>query len=90
MQAGKNAKANGQMGTAFHDLSEGLGFIYSLRSTHNPTTGQPYFNSAETEAMINSITGAPNGLWDVTAGSLDAISDTIANRFGFTVTQAAD
>jgi hypothetical protein len=43
LQAGKRALEDGKMGTAFHDLSEGYGFIYSLRFTHNPETNAPYF-----------------------------------------------
>jgi len=31
----------------------------------------------------------PNGLWDVTPSTLDAISEQIASRFSFTVAQAA-
>ncbi len=91
LQAGKNAINNGNMGTAFHDLSEGYGFIYSLRFTHNPETGNPYFSATEVSGFLGSLmAGGANGFWDLTPATIDQISNTIAGRFNFTVAQAAN
>ncbi|WP_243641604.1 DUF4856 domain-containing protein [Maribacter algicola] len=78
-------------GTAFHDLSEGYGFIYSLQFTKNPSTNAPYFSASEVDAMIEDLLDdGPNGLWDVEITTLDAISETISQRFEFTLEQAAE
>lgn len=77
-------------GGAFHDLSEGYGFIYSLRFTRNPNTGESYFTKAEVDQLLADLMGdGTNGLWDVTTTTLDALSTTIAAKFNFTVEQAA-
>lgn len=91
LQAGKNAFAANEFGTAFHDISEGYGFIYSLQFTHNPSTQEPYFSSSEVEAFLSDLMDdGSNGLWDVSATTLDNLSNTIASRFDFTVVQAAN
>jgi len=78
-------------GTAFHDLSEGYGFIYSLQFTRIPGTDSPYFTKAEVDEFLNRLLGdGPNGLWDVTPATLDALSTEIAEAFDFTVEQAAN
>ncbi len=88
LQKGKNALANGETGNAFHQLSEGFGFVFSLRFTQNPETGQPYFSAAQVEDFkAQLLTG--NGFWDVSPATLDSISASIATAFGFTVEQAA-
>lgn len=90
LQSGKNAINANDMGAAFHDLSEGYGFIYSLRFTRNTATDQPYFDKTEVDGFINSLLGdGNNGLWDVETATLDAISNAIAEKFDFTVAQAA-
>ena len=74
--------------SAFHDLSEGFGFIYSLQFTRKPNTDEAYFTKAEVDAYIAQLmTG--NGFWDVTSTMLDDMSDDIAGRFNFTVEEAA-
>lgn len=75
---------------AFHALSEGYGFIMSLRYTNNPTTGAPYMSKTEVDALLAELTGGTNGLWDVDYLNthLDDIALDIATRFGFTVAQA--
>ncbi|WP_299899894.1 DUF4856 domain-containing protein [uncultured Aquimarina sp.] len=90
LQQGKNGLEAGTVDYAsvFHDLSEGFGFIYSLQFTQNPATNQPYFSKTEVEVLLNQLMGATNGLWDVTPTTLDALSDTIAAKFSFTVAQA--
>ncbi|MFT5891657.1 MAG: hypothetical protein ACI9Y7_001764 [Dokdonia sp.] len=87
LQQGKNAIEGNDLGGAFHDLSEGFGFIYSLQFTRNPQTNAPYFSAAEVQGFIDQLT-AGNGFWDVTPATLDALSNTIADRFTFTVEQA--
>ncbi|GAA4276453.1 DUF4856 domain-containing protein [Aquimarina mytili] len=74
--------------SAFHDLSEGYGFIYSLQFTRNPITNAPYFSRTEVEGLLNQLMGATNGLWNVTPETLQTISETIAAEFSFTVEQA--
>lgn len=89
LQAGKAAIVNENMGTAFHDLSEGFGFIYSLRFSHNPATGAPYVTNEQIAGYLEQLmTG--NGFWDVTPETLDAISAEIAAAYGITVAMAAE
>lgn len=86
LQQGKNFLANDKA-TAFHDLSEGYGFIYSLQFTRNPRTNLPYFTKVEVDSFLAQLmTG--NGFWDVTPALLDQMSDDIAARFNFTTAQA--
>ncbi len=73
---------------AFHDLSEGVGFIYSLQFTRKPGTTSPYFSKAESEAFIAQLM-VGDGFWDVTPATLETMSSAIAARFDFTVAQAA-
>ncbi|GAA3621955.1 DUF4856 domain-containing protein [Flavivirga jejuensis] len=88
LQAGKASLAANKA-AAFHDLSEGFGFVYSLQFTRKPNTTLPYFSKTEVDAYISQLmTG--NGFWDVTTTTLDTISDEIAAEFGFTSAQAAN
>lgn len=89
LQQGKNAVEANTFGTAFHDLSEGYGFIYSLQFTRQPESNAPYFTKAEVDAfLVDLLDDGDNGLWNVTPTTLDAISQAIAERFDFTVEQA--
>lgn len=88
LQKGKIAIGEGNTGNAFHQLSEGYGFVYSLRFTQNPDTGLPYFSTNQIESFKNQLLNG-NGFWDVTPATLDSISSEIATAFGFTVEQAA-
>ncbi len=88
LQAGK-ASLGTDWASAFHDLSEGFGFVYSLQFTRIPNTDNPYFTKAEVDGYISQLT-AGNGFWDVSATTLDTMSEAIASRFGITVVQAAD
>ena len=47
LQDGKNLLANGEFGAAFHALSEGYGFLYSLRFTNDPMTNMPYVSVSD-------------------------------------------
>lgn len=89
LQAGKAAKASGDLGGAFHDLSEGFGFIYSLRFTRKPGSSDPYLSKSEVDGFISKLTTG-NGFWDVSGATLDEISEDIASKFDFTVAQAAN
>jgi len=89
LQGGKADLAEEKYGSAFHELSEGYGFIYSLRFTNNPATNMPYINKAQVDEYKSQLL-AGNGFWDVTPETLDSISEEIAAAFGFTVAQAAE
>ncbi len=88
LQAGK-----GNIGTdtasSFHDLSEGFGFIYSLQFTRKPNTSEPYFTKSQVDAYIAQLMEG-NGFWDVSANTLDTMSDEISAEFGFTTAEAAN
>ncbi len=88
LQQAKNLLANNK-GAAFHDLSEGFGFIYSLQFTRQPNSSSPYFTSTEVDNMLSALMEG-NGFWDVSEQTLDNISTQIAARFNFTVEQAKD
>jgi len=89
LQNGKNAIENQNYGAAFHDLSEGFGFIYSLRFTHNPATQAPYVSKEQIDTIIDQLL-AGNGFWDVTPEMLDTMSEEIAAGFDFSVEEAAE
>lgn len=89
LQQAKIAFANNDLGAAFHDLSEGYGFIHSLQFTKDTSTNQPYFSRTEVLDFIDQLTQG-DGFWDVTATTLDELSQTIAAPFDFTVAQAAN
>lgn len=92
LQAAKSSieQSTPNYGSAFHSLSEGLGFIYSLKFTRNPGTGAAYFSHEEVNSMIEDLLDdGPNGLWDITPETLDSVSEEIASRFDFSVEQAA-
>ncbi|MDC7996271.1 DUF4856 domain-containing protein [Altibacter sp. HG106] len=87
LQQAKTAIIAENYGTAFHDLSEAYGFIYSLQFTRNTATNAPYFDAAEVDVLLNNVQQA-EGFWEVTPEILDAMSATIADRFGITVAEA--
>jgi hypothetical protein len=91
LQEGKAKLVTDNGAKAFHALSEGYGFIMSLRYTNKPGTNSPYFSKTEVDTMLASLTSGTNGLWaiDTLGAKLDALSTQIATRFGFTVAQAA-
>ncbi|MDO5970452.1 DUF4856 domain-containing protein [Flavivirga aquimarina] len=86
LQQGK-ANLGTDNASAFHDLSEGFGFVYSLQFTRKPGTNIPYFTKTEVDAFIATLMSG-NGFWDVTDQTLDTISDTISAEFSFTTAQA--
>ena len=88
LQAGKTYLGNNPA-KAFHNLSEGYGFIFSLQFTRIPNTNSPYFDKPQVDGFINQLM-AGNGFWDLTSETLDQMSAQIATEFGFTVEAAAD
>jgi len=89
LQQGKRALDNDDYGAAFHDLSEGFGFVYSLRFTRKTESPDSYFTRSEVEQFVTTLT-RDNGFWDIKASTLDEMSETIASKFSFTVAQAAE
>ncbi|MBL7472539.1 DUF4856 domain-containing protein [Robertkochia sediminum] len=87
LEYGKQAFAANDKAAAFHDLSEGVGFIYSLQFTRNPETNQPYFTHEEVTNYLETLL-AGNGFWDVEASTLENMAAEIAARFPFTVAEA--
>ena len=87
LQGGKAALEDENFGSAFHELSEGYGFLYSLRFTHNPATGAPYLAKDQIDGFKTELLEG-DGFWDVTPETLDEISEEIAAAFGFSVSQA--
>ncbi len=82
---------NPAYGTAFHDLSEGYGFIYSLQFTRKPNSNDPYFTKAEVDAfLLDLMDDGPNGLWDVEDTTLESMAADIAARFEFTLAAASE
>jgi len=74
--------------SAFHSISEGLGFVYSLQFTHIPnvSTATPYFTKTEVEDFISQLVDVEGGLWNAnTATTLGELADEIATEFTFTV-----
>lgn len=91
LQSGKNAlaQATPDYGAAFHDLSEGYGFIYSLQFTRVPNSDSPYLTKTDVDGFLAQLTEG-NGLWDVTPETLDDITAEIADSFDFTIEEAAN
>lgn len=80
---------NPDYGAAFHDLSEGFGFIFSLQFTRVPGTESPYLSKSEVDNFLAQLESG-NGLWDVTPETLNNISTQIAARFSFSVEDVAN
>ena len=88
LQEGKTKMETGNRETAFHGLSEGYGFVYSLQFTRISESSAPYFSKSEVEVMLHKLMSGTNGLWDVTPATLDELSNAIATKFNFTVEEA--
>lgn len=88
LQAGKESLGT-DYASAFHSLSEGYGFVYSLQFTRQPNTNVPYFTRAEVQTYLDQLM-AGNGFWDVTSTTLDEIAEDIAARFNFTLEEASN
>jgi hypothetical protein len=69
-------------GTAFHDLSEGYGFIYSLRFV----AGQ---DATTVDGWISDLTNASgNGFWELNTTTIATIANEIATAYGISVEEA--
>ena len=86
LQQGKNNLPTDK-GGAFHDLSEGIGFIYSLQFTRMPNSIASYFTKSEVDGFMGTLQNG-NGFWDLSSETLDEMSATIAAKFKFTLAQA--
>lgn len=88
LQTGKNNLAT-DLASAFHDLSEGYGFVYALRFTRNTITQKPHLPVAEITEFVN-VLQAGTGFYSFKddASPLDEMSTRIASVYGFTVDQA--
>ncbi|TQI70053.1 uncharacterized protein DUF4856 [Gramella sp. Hel_I_59] len=89
LQDGKNLLANSEFGAAFHALSEGYGFLYSLRFTNDPMTNMPYVSVSDINNFKDQLLSG-NGFWEVSPDTLDSISEKIAAEFDFSVAEAAE
>ena len=89
LQQGKLALASENYGGAFHDLSEGFGFVYSLRFLRASAGSNPLFSGNEVDLFINQLTEG-NGFWDLDNTTLDSISASIVEKFDFTIIQAVE
>lgn len=89
LQGGKALLESQEYGSAFHDLSEGLGFVYSLQFTRKPNTDSPYFTKAEVEKFYEDILANENGLWSASSTTLDEISNKIVDAFDLVLAEAA-
>lgn len=89
LQDGKNLLANGEFGAAFHALSEGYGFLHSLRFTNDPMTNMPYVSVSDINNFKDQLLSG-NGFWEVSPDTLDSISEKIAAEFDFSVAEAAE
>lgn len=61
----------------FHSLSEGTGFIYSLRYAYNAKISR-----AKSDELLGKLMNKTDGFWSLTNADLDAVRDEIANTFG--------
>lgn len=78
-----------QLGSAFHDLSEGYGFIYSLRffQTRGSDAVIDYYPISESYLeRLRNANG--NGFWDVNPDELANMAQEIADLAGITVDEA--
>ena len=70
----KSASSNG---ARFHALSEGVGFIYSLRYAYAPK-----IDKAKSDALLDILMNKQDGFWSLTNADLDSVRNQIADAFG--------
>ncbi|MBS9774325.1 MAG: DUF4856 domain-containing protein [Tenacibaculum sp.] len=83
----KIKEKNGFTGHNVHELSEGLGFAYSLQFAYNGKTHGYYLTSEEAKEFSTV------NLWDEAEGKTSVLakgSEKIAKLFGFTVEEAKE
>ena len=86
LQTGKNSLASDKA-SAFHDLSEGYGFVYALRFTRTAASNKPHLSIDDINTFLTNLQEG-NGFWTITSAKLDEISNKIASTYGFNVDQA--
>lgn len=64
-------------GARYHALSEGVGFIYSLRFAHNAKVSH-----AKSDELLNILMNKTNGFWSLTNVDIDNVRDQIASATG--------
>ncbi|MFN4248628.1 MAG: DUF4856 domain-containing protein [Flavipsychrobacter sp.] len=64
-------------GAKFHSLSEGYGFIYSLRFAYNAKIGK-----SKSDELLGILSNKANGFWSLTNADIDNVRDQIATAFG--------
>jgi hypothetical protein len=79
LNSGAGKIEDGKWADAHHALSEGWGFILSLQFTKNPTTGEPYYTTAEVNAMLAEM----DDFWTVAPAALKSMASGIETKFGF-------
>ncbi|MBN09214.1 MAG: DUF4856 domain-containing protein [Flavobacteriaceae bacterium] len=65
----------GNMASAFHSLSEGYGYVFSMQYTQKED-GSPYMTYDEVNTMLEAL-DAGNGFWDRTEAELDTMADQV-------------
>lgn len=75
----------GQFGNLSHDISEGLGMLYSMQYTYNPETKKPYYTEAQVNEFIDGL-----DLWNTEDAKTKLASKVkeISTTFGFDATKA--
>ena len=77
--AGDNI-TSGKIAAAFHALSEGYGFIFSLQFTQD-SDGKPYMSYEEVNKLLERL-DKDNGFWSRTQAELDAMAAEIKTATG--------
>lgn len=78
-----------QRGAAFHDLSEGYGFIYSLRFFHTRRTDAVIDWYGFSDNTLNTLRNAEgNGWWDIDPDVLATLAENIASQTNLRVVEA--
>ncbi len=89
LQQGKD-KLTTDKAAAFHDLSEGYGFIESLRFTRDTSSNVAvsHLTATKIEEFTTTLLEG-NGFWDVTEIELNDISEEIATAYDVKIEEAA-
>lgn len=61
----------------FHALSEGIGFIYSLRFAHSAKIGK-----SKSDQLMAQLMSKTNGFWSLTTSDINSVRDELASAFG--------
>ena len=90
MQGKANLEATPtEFGAAFHDLSEGYGFVYGLNFLVSYDTDEVLDHRGVADQTLATLRNeAGNGFWDVAPAALEEAATEIAGLSNFTVEQA--